>query len=295
MLYCLTVLKHLEMVGAKNMKQKLLVLDIDGTLTNSKKEITPKTKNKIREILEMGHMVMIASGRPTPGVQRYVDELELKKYGGYTITFNGARVQNCTTGQDIYEHKMKQKFVEPVYRFAKEKKMGIATYSNDMDKGTFPQIIVADSIGEYHQLESDLTGLSIDSVDDFVKAIDYDPYKLLLTDDPAISEQHMLELRELYGEELNVIRSEPFFVEVMAKGIDKATTLAKIIGPLGIEYENTICCGDGFNDISMVRYAAVGVAMENAQEAVKEAANYITSSNDNDGIAEVIDKFILSE
>ena len=88
------------------MKKKLLVLDIDGTLTNSKKEITPKTKEKIKEILELGHMVMIASGRPTPGVQRYVDELELKKYGGYTITFNGARVVDCATGEDIYEHRL---------------------------------------------------------------------------------------------------------------------------------------------------------------------------------------------
>ncbi|MBQ1328484.1 MAG: HAD family phosphatase [Eubacterium sp.] len=277
------------------MKKKLLVLDIDGTLTNSKKEITPKTKGKIKEILELGHMVMIASGRPTPGVQRYVDELELKKYGGYTITFNGARVVDCATGEDIYLHRLPQKYVEGIYNYAMEHEMGIGTYSKDMDKGTFPQIYAANKITKYLRLESDLTGLSIAAVKDFVNVIDYDPYKILMTDNPQVSEKHMLELQEIYGDELNILRSEPFFVEVMAKGIDKATTLAKIIGPLGIEYENTICCGDGFNDISMVRYAAVGVAMENAQEAVKEAANYITASNDNDGIAEVIDKFILND
>ena len=264
-------------------------------MRNSEKKITPKTKGKIKEILELGHMVMIASGRPTPGVQRYVDELELKKYGGYTITFNGARVVDCATGEDIYLHRLPQKYVEGIYNYAMEHEMGIGTYSKDMDKGTFPQIYAANKITKYLRLESDLTGLSIAAVKDFVNVIDYDPYKILMTDNPQVSEKHMLELQEIYGDELNILRSEPFFVEVMAKGIDKATTLAKIIGPLGIEYENTICCGDGFNDISMVRYAAVGVAMENAQEAVKEAANYITASNDNDGIAEVIDKFILND
>ena len=80
------------------MEKKLLVLDIDGTLVNNEKEITPRTKDALIRAMEAGHSVMIASGRPTPGVQKYVDELRLAEFGGYTLTYNGARVQDCRTG-----------------------------------------------------------------------------------------------------------------------------------------------------------------------------------------------------
>ena len=72
--------------------EKVLVLDIDGTLTNSKKEITENTKRGIIETLKRGHKVILASGRPTPGMKRYADELELEKYGGYLLSFNGGRI-----------------------------------------------------------------------------------------------------------------------------------------------------------------------------------------------------------
>ena len=104
----------------------------------------------------------------------------------------------------------------------------------------------------------------------------------------------MKELQKLYGDTVNVMRSEAFFIEVTAKGIDKARTLERVIGPIGVSQYNTICCGDGFNDISMVRYAGVGVAMGNAKEEVKAVADYVTASNEEDGIAEVVDKFILN-
>lgn len=82
------------------MKTKVLVLDIDGTLTNSKKEITPETKRGIIHIMERGHKVILASGRPTPGMRRYADELELAAYGGYLLSFNGGRIINCKSGEN---------------------------------------------------------------------------------------------------------------------------------------------------------------------------------------------------
>ena len=88
-------------------------------------------------------------------------------------------------------------------------------------------------------------------------------------------------------------RSEPFFIEVMPKNVDKAASLDTMLGVIGMTKDAAICCGDGFNDISMIKYAGVGVAMGNAQTAVKEAADYITASNDEDGLVEVINRFIL--
>ena len=100
------------------------------------------------------------------------------------------------------------------------------------------------------------------------------------------------ELAVKYKDVLSIYRSEPFFIEIMPKNVDKAASLDIMLTSLGITKDDVICCGDGFNDKSMIEYAGVGVAMENAQPAVKEVADYITKSNDEDGIVHVIDKFI---
>ena len=92
---------------------------------------------------------------------------------------------------------------------------------------------------------------------------------------------------------ISVYRSEPFFIELMPKGVDKASSIDRMLSTVGLTRENTICCGDGYNDLTMIEYAGVGVAMANAQEKVKEKADYITKSNDEDGIVQVIDEFIL--
>ena len=116
------------------MEKKLLVLDIDGTLVNDKKEITPRTKEALFQVMERGHSVMIASGRPTPGVQKYVDELKLAEYGGYVLTYNGARVQDCSTGKELYEKKLSNSLLRPIYEYAEAHDLGIITYQQDMTK-----------------------------------------------------------------------------------------------------------------------------------------------------------------
>ena len=104
-----------------------------------------------------------------------------------------------------------------------------------------------------------------------------------------------LQLRERYQEVSSIYRSEPFFIEIMPKDVDKATALDRMLEVIGMRREDCICCGDGFNDISMIQYAGVGVAMGNAQKQVKDAADYITASNDEDGLVEVIERFILDK
>ena len=93
---------------------------------------------------------------------------------------------------------------------------------------------------------------------------------------------------------LSIYRSEPFFIEVMARGVDKGAAIAGLIERLGLEREDVIACGDGLNDLSMIRYAGLGVAMANAQPEVKEAADVVTLSNDEDGVAEAIERYILN-
>ncbi len=270
------------------MQKKALVLDIDGTLTNSQKEITPATKDSIRTVLENGYKVILASGRPTPGMRRYEKELELEQYGGYLLSFNGGRIIECRTGEIIYQRILSLSMIPGLYAFAKKNGCGLVTYFGD-------SIISAFEPDEYVELESRINGMPIKVVDNFVDFVDFDINKCLLTASVDKAPELEKQLQEKYGDIASIYRSEPFFLEIMPQNVDKATSLDRMLQIEGLTRENTICCGDGFNDISMIQYAGMGVAMGNAQPAVKEAADYITGTNDEDGLVEVINKFIMKE
>ncbi len=268
------------------MEKKVLVLDIDGTLTNSKKEITSATKEAIQDILQKGHNVILASGRPTPGMRRYEKELELEKWGGYLLSFNGAKVVECRSGEVVYQRLLSLSMIPGLFAFAKENNCGLITYLGD-------QVISAFEPDEYVELEARINGLPIKVVKDFKHFVNFEINKCLMTAPPEKAELFEAQLREKYSDFASIYRSEPFFIEIMPKDVDKATSLNRMLEVIGMSREDAICCGDGYNDISMIKYAGVGVAMGNAQPKVKEAADYITATNDEDGLVEVINKFIL--
>lgn len=265
---------------------ELLVLDIDGTLTNSKKEITPKTKEVLLRIQKAGKRIVIASGRPTAGILALADELHLDEYNGFILAFNGGRIINYTTGEIVYNRTIPLELVPDIYESAKELGTGILTYTES-------EIVLGNAPDKYSRLESDICKIPMRKVDDFVKFIDFPINKFLMTGEPELILKAQTVMREKFGWVLNVFRSEPFYLEIVPQSIDKANSLAKLLEHLGMKREQMICCGDGFNDRSMIQFAGLGVAMENAQEEVKAAADYITSSNDRDGIVEVVEKFIL--
>ena len=270
------------------MAYEIIVLDLDGTLTNSHKKITPKTRELLLQIQEDGIKVVLASGRPTTGIVSLADELCLDKYGGYILSFNGAKIINYESKEVIYNSTLPDELLPSVYELALNEKVGILTYKDDF-------ILLGNGVDEYNQLESKINGIPLKEADDFLMEISKVKLnKCLLTGKPehmAMVEEHY---KEQFGNLLNIYRSEPFFLEIMPPNIDKAYSLSKLLKYLGLSRKQMICCGDGFNDLSMIQYAGLGVAMENAQPAVKKAADFITLSNDEDGIAHVIQQFILS-
>ncbi len=268
------------------MEAKVLVLDIDGTLTNSEKKITVKTKNAIIDVMKRGHKVILASGRPTPGMLGYAKELELENYGGYLLSFNGGKIIECKTGEILFQKILPPTIVPQLYYFAEKKDCGLVTYLGD-------EIISARRIDQYLEIESRINDMPIKVVDNFIEYAEYDMNKCLMTAEPRDAEKYVMELNERFGEITSVYRSEPFFIEIMPKNVDKATSLDRMLESIGLTAKDAICCGDGFNDMTMIQYAGIGVAMGNAQHAVKEAADFVTSSNDHDGIVKVIKEFIL--
>ncbi|MDD6991853.1 MAG: Cof-type HAD-IIB family hydrolase [Oscillospiraceae bacterium] len=268
------------------MKYKIIFLDIDGTLTDSRKLITEKTRKALMSAAEQGLIIAIASGRPEPGLAYAAGELELSNIGGYILPFNGGLIKDALTGEVISSNTISREALETAYKTAKEFGIGIITYKDG-------DIIAADKKDEYIELESRINGMPVNVTDRFLEEIDFAPVKCLLTGEPAAAEKAEKRLAELLSGKANVFRSESFFVEVVPNGIDKAESIKTLIGRLGISREEVIACGDGFNDVSMISYAGLGVCMSNGCDAAKAAADYIAPSNDEDGIAEVIEKFVL--
>ncbi|WP_099468021.1 Cof-type HAD-IIB family hydrolase [Konateibacter massiliensis] len=268
------------------MAYEMLVLDIDGTLTNSKKEISQTTKEAIKAIQARGHHVVLASGRPTPGILPIAKELKLEEFGGYILSFNGAKVINCQTGDVIFQNTLPPEMLSQVYEAAVEEKVGIVTYDDT-------SIITASEIDEYMEKESKINHMPIKKVEDFISYVDYPINKCLITGEPVYLAEVEKRMKARFGDKLSIYRSEPFFLEIMPLHIDKAHSLEKLLDTLHMSREQMISCGDGYNDLTMIQYAGKGVAMANAQKEIREAADYITLSNDEDGVAHVIDKFML--
>ena len=266
--------------------KKIIFLDLDGTLTNDEKKITPKTKEALIKIQEQGHIVALASGRPTPGMVPVAEELELEKYGGYVMSFNGGKIINWKTKETVFENVMDRKYIPELLRYARQNNLGLITYDAK-------HAIAATRMDKYIALEAMFINKIPAYMTDVVKYVNYNPNKCLFTVNPAVSEYHERKIAEKFGNELGIYRSSDYFIEVVPKGIDKAASIKVLIEKLGIPQKNTIACGDGFNDLSMIRYAGVGIAMENAVDAVKAEADDITASNNDDGIVQVIEKYIF--
>ncbi|MCM1208572.1 MAG: HAD-IIB family hydrolase, partial [Ruminococcus sp.] len=145
----------------------------------------------------------------------------------------------------------------------------------------------------YMEYEARLNNLKIKQVGDFIGYVDFDMVKCLLTAEPELAAEHEKKLAHMLGSELNVFRSEEYFIEITTKDVDKAKSLSILLDIIDMEQKDCICCGDGFNDLTMIKFAGVGAAMDNAQQIIKDNADYITASCDEDGIVEVIHKFIL--
>jgi Cof subfamily protein (haloacid dehalogenase superfamily) len=269
--------------GDSFVRYRILVLDIDGTLTNSQKEISPATKQALHDLQASGVKVVLASGRPTCGMTHVAKEIELERFGGFLLSYNGGRITDCKTGQIIYQKVLPNACIAPLYAFAKEHGVHIMSYEND-------QIITEHPDDPYVEVEARINRMFLKPVNDFVRTIQFPVVKCIFTGDGGVLEAlEPMAVREF--EELNIYRSEPFFLEIMPPSIDKAYSLSKLLEHLGLTKEQMVACGDGFNDLSMIEYAGMGVAMANAQPVVKRAADWITSSNDEDGIVRVIHKF----
>lgn len=268
------------------MDYEIIALDIDGTLVNSKKEITDATYNALINLQKAGKTVVLASGRPIQGIMPYAEKLQLNKYNGYVLAYNGGCVYNVATQEKVFSKNLPLQYIPEICDIIKSKGVTINTYHKD-------KIISGNKINDYSYIERDIVKMDMEFVEDFAGYVNFDINKCLIAGDP----KEILELEEIFKARfdgaLGVFRSEDFFLEVVPLGIDKAESMEVLLKSLDLTKDQCIACGDGYNDVTMIRYAGLGVAMENANQDVKDVADYITVSNDQNGVARVVEKFMM--
>lgn len=270
-----------------NMDYKIIVLDLDGTLTNRDKIITPRTKEALMKAQEAGKIVVLASGRPTAGVEPLAKELELARFGSYILSYNGGMITNCKTGEVIFSSLLPVEANKKIMGLAKKYGVDFLTYEGE-------EIITNNDASIYAHKESKINHLTLRQVDDMEEHVNFPVAKFLLLDDGDYLATVEPKVKAAMGKNFAVYRSEPYFLEVLPKGIDKAQSLERLLQHLGMTKEEMIACGDGYNDLTMIQYAGLGVAMENAVLPVRKAADYITASNNEDGVGLVVEKFMLA-
>ena len=267
------------------MKYKVIALDIDGTLISSEHKMLPETKDAIILAQEKGLKVVLASGRPTPGMMNLAKELELARFDGFVLSYNGGRITSMKTKEIIYEVFLTPEEAHEIYDLAKKNKVNIMAYDGDD--------IITEDHDEYIQIESDINVMPLRSTDDFKKTVVKHTIKTLTTGAPEVIAEVEERYIQTFGDRFSICRSMPFFLEVMPQGVNKAIGLGRLLKTLDMTPDDLVACGDGFNDVEMVRCAGFGVAMGNATPEVKAVADYVTKSNDENGIVDVLENFIF--
>lgn len=264
---------------------RAIALDLDGTLTNHDKEVTPLTRKAILKAQKSGVKIILASGRPTYGILPVAKCLNLKEHDGYILSYNGGKIVSCKTHKELFSQHIPEDMLPIIYTYAKEKGYALLGYSGQ-------EIITESPDDEYVQEESRINKMPIKKVYNLLQNIPQRPTKLLMTGSPKLMITAEKEIQELLGNKMNAFRSSPFFIELVPRNIDKSQSLIKLLGLLGISPEEMMAFGDGYNDISMLKLAGMGIAMANAAPEVRAEADYVTLSNEEDGIAYAIEKFL---
>lgn len=274
------------------MKYSLLCVDMDGTLLNSKKEITERTKDALKKAKEAGVKVAISTGRLFTSAYYYADLVGIE---APIISANGAFIREKDRDEVIYKSLLGKENCVKILEVLKKYQLVPNYHTSNIifTERTNPQINMYMKINDNYPDDKKINIQLVDNWDDvFIKYSDELLKCITINSDIEKVMQAKVEIGR-YGE-LETVSSSNDNFEVMCKGVSKGRGVEILANYYNIPREDIICVGDNENDLSMIEYAGLGVAMGNAEDDIKKAAQYVTSSNDEDGVAEVIEKFIFS-
>lgn len=264
---------------------KMVAIDLDDTLLTDDHEISMENSSAITKALEKGIAVCLISGRSYGSIKRYVDYLKLQYLTG---SLNGAYIIEPCNDKLFYSCCLDKNLGCEIIKKAEEHGSHINFYHGNK--------VVCKEKNRFYDAYKRAIGVEIECVgvlSDYAASVEAG--KLLLIDEIEKLEDIRLKLLNCYGEKINITYSKPDFLEIYHKETSKGQAVKKIANYYGFNMDEIVAIGDGENDISMIRCVGVGVAMGNASLKVKESADFVTYSNNENGVAHALHKIMLSD
>lgn len=262
---------------------KMIAIDIDDTLINDKKQITAGTRQALAEAVSQGVIVTLATGRMYASAKQLAAQLALNVP---LITYQGSLVKTSIDEQVLYERYVPQEAARFIYDYCLRTGLHLQLYHNDI-------LYVRESNDKAEEYAR-LSKIPYTVEPDFESLIGKPNTKLLMIDQPDKLDAVAVELRGAVGQQVHITKSKPHFLEVVHKEGTKGDAIRFLAEHFGLELEQIMAIGDSWNDREMLEAAGLGVAMGNAVDALKEIADYVTLSNNEDGVKHAVEKFVLA-
>ncbi len=266
---------------------KLVAIDMDGTLLNSKKELLEETKQYFRDFHNKGTetLLVLCTGRPESGIRPYLKDLGYLEENHYIISQNGANIYESQTGKRVMDAFVDSKAIQKWIELGKTHDISVMGagvdyyYSFDEDPTEWMEFDVKIVSGKLKRITTE-------------DSLSTDFYKLLLLGDEEQLNEFETFIPQEWRNEFYVVRSQKYLIEVLTKGVNKAFGLEKLAKELNIQSSEIAAIGDAANDIEMLKYAGLAIAMGNASEEVKAISDIVTDTNENNGVIKAIDQLI---
>ena len=270
------------------MNTKIFFADLDGTLLNKQKQITPSTYQTLKEWTEKGHKLVLCSGRALDSVINVRETLGLGEFSNmYLIGYNGGEIYDCTTKTLLNRVALSYNAAQKCFEIAKRHNIHIQTFSDT-------HIITAKEDEEIIYYKK-AVHTPVIYADDFMPYLDKEPCKCLAISlhDKELMKTFSKSIAEELGNEVTVMTSTPNFIEMFPISSGKGFSVKWLCDYLDIPLENALAAGDEMNDVSMIEAAGVGIAMENARDFVKEIADVVTETDhNNDGLVPILKQYM---
>ena len=272
----------------KNMLEdiKAVFLDIDGTLTNSKHEITQEVKDSIKRLRKKGIYVILCSGRNNKDVCKYSKKVCASEYA---ISSNGAQIYNYKKNENFYKNDIQYNEISKVWNYCKEYNLELVFNTVDYQ---FGNNVFCSDIYKDRKVLKDVQDIKDKEVYQII--INSNDYYNMKKCNEFINKNEELKIanysRDYLKNEIN--SKEPYYIFINDNSVDKGTAIKYFLKVMNLKKKDTVCFGDRINDLTMFNSCGKTVAMDNADDSLKEIANYITLSNDENGVAYFLNKYI---
>jgi len=262
---------------------KLIAIDIDDTLLTDDLIVTDGTRAALAAAAEQGVFVTLATGRMFPSAKKIAAQIELNVP---IITYQGSLIKTLFDEQVLYERSVPTDAARKLYQFCQEHKLHLQLYVDD--------ILYVEEDNDKARGYSALSKIPFVVEPNFDELLNRPSTKMLIIDEPDYLDKVAEQLKGLIGDTVHITKSKPHYLEFTHKEGTKGHAISFMADHIGCSLDEVIAIGDSWNDHEMIEVAGLGVAMGNALPKLKEIADYVTASNNDEGVRQVIEQFVLN-